>query len=164
MGSKAARVDRRDVLGWMVSGSVLVAASAYAGRVRADVLPPMTVYRKPSCGCCHKWVDHLTAAGFAVTVKDMANFNAIKAELGVPAELASCHTAEIGGYVIEGHVPAGAIKRLLAERPTGRGLAVPGMPIGSPGMEGGTPEVYDVILFGPELRQSFGRFREDKPV
>jgi len=82
----------------------------------------------------------------------------------VPAELASCHTAEIAGYVIEGHVPAYAINRLLAEKPQARGLAVPGMPIGSPGMEGGTPEAYEVILFGKDHPVSYGRFIGDQPA
>jgi len=82
----------------------------------------------------------------------------------VPAEFASCHTAEIAGYVIEGHVPAYAINRLLAEKPQARGLAVPGMPIGSPGMEGGTPEAYEVILFGKDHPVSYGRFIGDQPA
>lgn len=152
-------LDRRDLLGWLVAGPVLLATP-----VRAEMLPAMVVFRDPTCGCCHKWVEHLTANGFAVTVHDAPSMKAIKARLGVPAELASCHTGEIGGYVIEGHVPAAAIQRLLAEKPQGRGLAVPGMPIGSPGMEGGAPEIYEVTLFGAGAPQSFGRFREDKPA
>jgi hypothetical protein len=152
-------LDRRDLLGWLAAGPVLLATP-----VRAEMLPAMVVFRDPTCGCCHKWVEHLTANGFAVTVHDAPSMKAIKARLGVPAELASCHTGEIGGYVIEGHVPAAAIKRLLAEKPQGRGLAVPGMPIGSPGMEGGAPEIYEVTLFGAGAPQSFGRFREDKPA
>lgn len=152
-------LDRRDLLGWLVAGPVLLATP-----VRAEMLPAMVVFRDPTCGCCHKWVEHLTANGFAVTVHDAPSMKAIKARLGVPAELASCHTGEIGGYVIEGHVPAAATQRLLAEKPQGRGLAVPGMPIGSPGMEGGAPEIYEVTLFGAGAPQSFGRFREDKPA
>jgi hypothetical protein len=152
-------LDRRDLLGWLVAGPVLLATP-----VRAEMLPAMVVFRDPTCGCCHKWVEHLTVNGFAVTVHDAPSMKAIKARLGVPAELASCHTGEIGGYVIEGHVPAAAIQRLLAEKPQGRGLAVPGMPIGSPGMEGGAPEIYEVTLFGAGAPQSFGRFREDKPA
>jgi hypothetical protein len=89
---------------------------------------------------------------------------AVKAKLGVPPDLASCHTAEIDGYVVEGHVPASAIKRLISDKPQARGLAVPGMPVGSPGMEGGEPETYDVILFNADTRQTFGRYREDKAV
>lgn len=160
MPTKSLVLGRRDVLRWAAAGSAFLVTSG----VRADGLPPMVVYRDPTCGCCHKWVDHLTANGFTVSVNNAPSMKAVKMRLGVPVELASCHTAEIGGYVIEGHVPASAIKRLLAEKPEGRGLAVPGMPIGSPGMEGGTPEVYDVTLFGAGAPQSFGRFREDKPV
>lgn len=153
-------VDRRRMLGLMAAGPVLLAATG----VSATTWPPMVVFRDPTCGCCHLWVEHLIRHGFSVTVRDAASMAAVKARLGVPRALASCHTAEIGGYVIEGHVPAAAIQRLLAERPPGRGLAVPGMPIGSPGMEGGEPETYDVILFGDGLTSSFGRYREDKAV
>lgn len=160
MNAKSMLCDRRHVLGLMASGTAL-----FATGVQADaVLPSMVVFRDPTCGCCHKWVEHLRANGFTVTVNDAPSLKAVKARLGVPSDLASCHTAEIGGFVIEGHVPAAAIRRLLAERPEGRGLAVPGMPIGSPGMEGGEPEVYDVVLFGDGGRQTFGRFREDKAV
>ncbi len=152
-------LDRRDVLRWAAAGSAFLATGA-----RAEALPHMVVFRDPSCGCCHKWVEHVRAGGFAVTVNDAPSLRAVKARLGVPAELASCHTGEIGGYVIECHVPVQAIKRLLAEKPAGRGLAVPGMPIGSPGMEGGTPEEYEVVLFGAGAPSSFGRFREAAPV
>lgn len=151
--------DRRDVLRWAVAGTVLFASGA-----RADTPPHLVVFRDPGCGCCHKWVEHLEANGFTATVHDAPSMKAVKARLGVPPEIASCHTAEIGGYVIEGHVPAVAIRRLLAERPEGRGLAVPGMPVGSPGMEGGEPETYEVLLFGNGVSKSFGRFRTDKPV
>jgi hypothetical protein len=151
--------DRRTVLGWVAAGPAVL-----AGRAWADVQPAMVVFRDPTCGCCHHWVEHLTANGFAVTVHDAPDMKPIKARFGVPTDLSSCHTGEIGGYVIEGHVPAVAIRRLLAEKPAGRGLAVPGMPIGSPGMEGGEPEIYEVMLFGDGAPQSFGRFREDKPM
>jgi hypothetical protein len=97
-------------------------------------------------------------AGFAVSVRDTGDLPAIKRRLGVPGGLASCHTAEVGGYVIEGHVPAGAVKRLLAEKPAATGLSVPGMPVGSPGMEGGASETYDVVLFGKQGRSVFARY------
>ena len=97
-------------------------------------------------------------------VIETSNLDPVKRRLGVPDELAACHTAEIEGYAIEGHVPAAAIRRLLAEKPTAKGLAVPGMPVGSPGMEGGEPEVYDVILFGPGLRRNYMRFKADREV
>ena len=160
MVAKAQVWDRRVVLGFIGAG---VLAGLHRG-ARADALPHAVVYRDPSCGCCHDWVEHLRANGFTATVRDTAGMAAVKARLGVPRALGSCHTAEIGGYVIEGHVPADAIKRLLAEKPEARGLAVPGMPIGSPGMEGGTPEIYEVILFGDGAERSYGRFREDKAV
>ena len=110
--------------------------------------PTMTVYKDPNCGCCKLWVDHVRAAGFTVTVRDTADMGAVKASFGVPASLHSCHTARIGPYTIEGHVPAELITRLLAEQPVGRGLAVPGMPVGSPGMEmGDRKDPYEVVLF-----------------
>ena len=157
---------RRDMLHGLTAGVLTLAAGRLVSPAGAEAFPAMVVFRDPTCGCCHKWVDYLTANGFSVSVRDAtrAGMREIKARLGVPADLASCHTAEIGPYVVEGHVPAAAIRRLLAEKPAGRGLAVPGMPIGSPGMEGGTPETYDVMLFGADVPQRFGRFREDKPV
>lgn len=107
----------------------------------------ITVYKSPWCGCCSNWADHLRANGHIVTTKNIENLDTIKKQLGVPEGLQSCHTAMVDGYVIEGHVPAKDIDRLLAERPKARGLAVPGMPVGSPGMEGGAPERFDVMLF-----------------
>lgn len=111
-------------------------------------LPPMTVYKSPSCGCCTKWVDHVRAAGFTVTVHDTDDVNEVKKTMGVPASLASCHTALVAGYVIEGHVPADLVKKIATEKPAKiRGLAVGGMPQGSPGMETGHKEPYDVMAF-----------------
>jgi hypothetical protein len=111
------------------------------------------------------WVEHLRKSGFSVTVIESTDLAAIKSAQGVPASLQSCHTASIGRYTIEGHVPAHAIRRLLAEKPAARGLAVAGMPIGSPGMEGARPEVYSVMLFGgitdPTL---FGTYLADRPA
>ncbi len=107
----------------------------------------VTVYKSPDCGCCQNWVAHLKANGFKVTAKDVSDIMPFKAMNGVPYELGSCHTAVVEGYTIEGHVPAADILRLLNERPKVRGLAVPGMPAGSPGMEGGTPERYQTISF-----------------
>jgi hypothetical protein len=112
------------------------------------------VYKSPTCGCCTKWVDHLRKHGFQVTAKDTEDMNAIKASLGVPQGLTSCHTALVGKYVIEGHVPADDIQRLLAEKPKIAGLAVPGMPAGSPGMEIGRVDRYDVIAFSEGLKSS----------
>ena len=111
-------------------------------------LPIALVHKSPTCGCCGLWVDHLKHAGFTVDVREEANINPVKERLGVPDGKGSCHTAEIGGYVIEGHVPADDIKRLLRERPRARGLVLPGMPVGSPGMEvpDGTVQPYTVEL------------------
>ena len=129
--------------------------------VQAASLPKIVVAKDPNCGCCAGWVDHLRAAGFTAEVNDTPRVNAVKARLGVPPELASCHTGEIGRYVVEGHVPAGAIMRLLKEQPDAKGLAVPGMPTGSPGMEveGSPPDTYEVILFGTFGQRTFARYR-----
>jgi len=143
---------------------VASAAAGVATGASAAPKPAIHVSKDPNCGCCTGWVQHLRNNGFTATVVDTKDMHAVKARLGVPEELASCHTAEIAGYVIEGHVPAHAIDRLLAEKPTARGLAVPGMPIGSPGMEGGRPEVYEVMLFGQDHPVSFGRYLGDRPV
>ncbi|MBP2501014.1 hypothetical protein ABID82_003350 [Methylobacterium sp. PvP062] len=143
-----------------------VAAGLALGRpVSAESPPTVAVMKDPSCGCCAKWVDHLRQAGFTVTVTE-GPVNPVKARLGVPRDLASCHTALVDGYVVEGHVPADAIKRLLVERPKGTGLAVPGMPAGSPGMEveGREPDTYAVVLFGPEGRGAFARYRGGEPA
>ena len=112
-------------------------------------LPTMTVYKTPTCGCCKNWVEHIQQAGISVEVHDLPDLTEIKNEAGVPGDARSCHTAIVDGYAIEGHVPAAAIKRLLQERPAVAGLAVPGMPVGSPGMEvpGQAPDRYDVIAF-----------------
>ena len=128
--------------------------------VQAQPLPKITVSKDPTCGCCTGWVDHLRASGFIAEVIKTSEINRVKVRLGVPQDLASCHTAEIGGYVIEGHVPADAIKRLLAEKPAGKGLAVAGMPMGSPGMEmeGMAPDTYEVVLFGPSGQKTFARY------
>ena len=123
-------------------------------------LPPMVVAKDPSCGCCGSWISYLRAAGFSVSVNETADGDRIKARLGVPGDLASCHTAEIGGYVVEGHVPESAIRRLLAERPAATGIAVAGMPPSAPGMDvAGARDVYDVILFGPSGRRRYARFQ-----
>lgn len=107
----------------------------------------ITVYKSPTCGCCNGWIDHLKAAGFSVAAHNRDDMAEIKHERGVPKALGSCHTAEVEGYVIEGHVPPGDIQRLLQTKPKVAGLAVPGMPIGSPGMEGPNPETYEVLEF-----------------
>lgn len=150
-------VSRRSLL----IGGFVIFASAAVGIESAKALPSIRVHRDPSCGCCGAWVDHLRASGFTAEVIETAEINRVKSKLGVPQSLASCHTAEVDRYVVEGHVPAAAITRLLTERPVGKGLAVPGMPVGSPGMEveGAEPEIYSVILFGPSGQRTYSRFR-----
>jgi hypothetical protein len=127
--------------------ALLMAAPVFAA---TGSQPSIEVWRSPTCGCCGKWVKHLEANGFAVTVNNAAPsaLEQIKRQAGIAENLASCHTAKIDGYVIEGHVPASDIKRLVVEHPDAIGLTVPNMPIGSPGMEqpGGEAEPYDVLL------------------
>lgn len=113
----------------------------------SDSMLEMTVYKSPTCGCCTAWVDHVKQAGFRVTVVDTTSLEPIKARYGILPGHDSCHTAIVGGYIIEGHVPAPDIQRLLAQQPEITGLAVPGMPVGSPGMEGPMPQRYDVLAF-----------------
>jgi hypothetical protein len=127
----------------------LAAAAAGLPATAQSRLPRMDVWKSPTCGCCTLWIEHMQAHGFVVKVHDVGN-TAARKRLGVDARLGSCHTATVGGYVIEGHVPASDVQRLLRERPVGLGLAVPGMPIGSPGMDGpeygGRRDVYAVLL------------------
>ena len=125
--------------------------------------PLITVHKDPTCGCCGGWIAHLELNGFQTKTIETSEINRVRARLGVPFELAACHTAEVGGYLIEGHVPAKAIQRLLTERPKARGLAVPGMPSGSPGMTGEYEE-YDVILFGPTERRVYARFKGETQI
>ena len=113
----------------------------------AEDLPKIEVFKSPTCGCCTKWAKHLEDAGFDVTTRDETDMNSIKKELNVPASKASCHTAVVDGYVIEGHVPAKDIIELLKQRPQVRGLTVPGMPLGSPGMEAPRSQPYVVYTF-----------------
>jgi hypothetical protein len=123
-----------------------VAATAAAPAPGAKKLPTMIVYKSPTCGCCKKWVEHAKQAGFVVTVKDMDDLTDLKADLGVMSKVSSCHTAVVDGYVIEGHVPADLVQKLLKERPKVVGLAAPGMPQASPGMDG-PKEPYDIVTF-----------------
>ena len=115
--------------------TALVEAQPEKNRADTGALPRVEVFKSPSCGCCSGWVDHLREAGFAVEVHEIDALEPLRKQLGVPYGKGSCHTARVDGYVIEGHVPAADIQRLLAERPNVRGLVLPGMPIGSPGME-----------------------------
>lgn len=114
----------------------------------AEAAPVITVYKTPTCGCCKSWVEHLRKQGFEVKTIDREDLTLIKQQQGVPEPLSACHTAIVEGYTIEGHVPADVIRKLLKERPPVVGLAVPGMPMGSPGMEGPTSQPYEVYTFG----------------
>ena len=152
-------VTRRATLA-LITGT----AAVPLGTVWAAEDQVVTVHKDPNCGCCTGWMRHLQTAGFTVRTVETSDLAAIKARLGVPADLTACHTAQIAGYLIEGHVPAVALKKFLAERPNPAGLAVPGMPVGSPGMEGGTPQPYEVVLFGPSGRRSYMRFLGDRAL
>ncbi|MEO8296106.1 MAG: DUF411 domain-containing protein [Gemmatimonadota bacterium] len=138
--------------GWAALLALFSVASAFTvrspDRPSAHAPIDITVYKSPSCGCCAKWIDHLTANGFKVTTRNMEDVTPIKSQNHVPDALRSCHTAIVNGYVIEGHVPASDIQHLLRDKPKISGLAVPGMVTGSPGMEGGTAQSYDVVAFG----------------
>ena len=131
---------------------VLPLAAALAPAQAAPAKPLVEVWKDPSCGCCEDWVLHLKKSGFAVRVNDSGN-EAARKRLGIPAALGSCHTATVGGYTLEGHVPAKDVQRLLREKLQAVGLAVPGMPVGSPGMDGavyqGRKDPFDVLLVLP---------------
>jgi len=131
----------------LVFAAALVATLGAAALPTTAVPPSILVYKSPSCGCCKAWMDHLSQNGFKVTGKDMDDVQPMKDEVGLPAKLASCHTAIVDGYVIEGHVPAADIQRLLKERPKIVGLSAPGMPPSSPGMDQPGKVPYDVIAF-----------------
>lgn len=152
MAARFSNITRREAV--LLAGSAFIFPGTLASADEAAIL----VYKDPDCGCCGRWVEHLKAAGFVVTVKEASDLHVVRQRLGVPDDLAACHTAQVRGYVVEGHVPAIAVRRLLEERPTAVGLAVPGMPAGSPGMEGRTPGAYDVMLFGADGQRPFMRF------
>lgn len=134
---------------WLLAGATLVIGGiggiliSQEGSKAANVV----IYKSPTCGCCSKWVSHLQENGYSVEVHDRRNMNPIKREMGVPPHLQSCHTATVGDYVVEGHVPADVIVRMLREKPDIKGLAVPGMPMGSPGMKGPRKDPYDILAF-----------------
>lgn len=136
-------MNRRHVLGVLSSSAAAVVMPALA----AKALPRIEVFKSPTCGCCGAWVDHLKAAGFPVKVVEVDDTSVTRRRYGLPDKFASCHTGIVNGYVVEGHVPAVEVKRLLALKPRAVGLAVPGMPVGSPGMESGDrKDPYDVFL------------------
>lgn len=133
------------------TGVIAGLASALLACSTAAESASVVVFKNPSCGCCGAWVDHLKAQGFKVEVRELEDVGPVAGRLGVPDELRSCHTAEVGGYFVEGHVPAADVRKLLKDRPKAKGIAVPGMPAGSPGMEqGGAREPYDTLLVGKD--------------
>lgn len=132
----------------------VIAATFLAATMVPVQASDIVVYKSPSCGCCSKWVTHLRKNGFTVSAHDVQSVVPHKIRLGVTPQLASCHTAEVAGYTIEGHVPAADIKRLLTQRPNIRGLAVPRMPRGSPGMESRVTDAYDVLTFDAKGKTS----------
>jgi len=133
-------MKRRTLLQAMLAGTMAFPLAAGAAT------PVIEVYKSATCGCCEEWVKHLRQNGFTVNPHDVANPSDYREKYGIPDELGSCHTALVQGYAIEGHVPAAEIRRLLAEKPKARGLAVPSMPMGAPGMEGRMHMPYDVLL------------------
>jgi hypothetical protein len=141
---------------WLLAAPALLATTALplgATPAAASPLPVLQVWKDPNCGCCNDWIKYLQRDGFQVQTFDTGN-TAVRKRLGLPNQFGSCHTALIGGYVVEGHVNAREIRRLLAEKPKAIGIAVPGMPVGSPGMDGpeygGRKDPYDVVLVLPD--------------
>ncbi|MDN6320954.1 MAG: DUF411 domain-containing protein [Marinobacter sp.] len=138
---------KKQILGLAVTATLGLSTPLLA----AGAAQSIHVYKSPTCGCCTAWIDHLEDNGFDVKATDSQNMNRIKIDAGLTRNLASCHTAFIGDYVIEGHVPAEDIHQLIANAPNARGLAVPGMPAGSPGMEmGGRKDHYQVLMFNAQ--------------
>ena len=144
-------ISRRSFVGQAAGlGLALAGGKSLWGAMPGSTTDPtMTIYMSPTCGCCGKWVDHVKAAGFKTVVHEEPDMDTVKESLGVPRDLRSCHTAQVGKYLIEGHVPADDIRKLLAQQPKAAGLAAPGMPASSPGMAvAGQPhEPFDVLLF-----------------
>jgi hypothetical protein len=145
------------------TAALFLAATVFLPRKTSAAWPLVIVHKDPTCGCCGGWFAHLELNGFPTKTIETKTINRVRARLGIPFDLAACHTAEVSGYLIEGHVPASAIQKLLNERPKATGLAVPGMPSGSPGMTGEFEE-YDVILFGPTERRVFARFKGEAQI
>lgn len=144
---------RRMIAGALLSLAALATVGSFSPALAAD--DEVVMYKDPNCGCCGKWAEHMRSAGFPVKEVASPRMDLVKQEAGVPEALGSCHTAKVGGYVVEGHVPAADVRRMLAEKPAIRGLSAPGMPLGSPGMEGPYPaERYDVVSFDAQGRSA----------
>ena len=139
---------------WMIWGGSLATVLGVLVLLvtQQSLAADIVVYKSPTCGCCGKWVEHMEKAGFSVDVENRRDLAPIKHELGVPGRMQSCHTAKVGDYFVEGHVPAELVKQLLADKPDIKGLTVPGMPMGSPGMEGPRKDPYNVIAIDKDGR------------
>lgn len=148
-------ITRRGLFRLLKDPPMPASARIPSGPVTKEVL---YAYRYPDGLSCGRWADHMRRAGFIVKTKDVTDLKPLKERLRVPPDLAACHSAEIGGYVLEGHVPVEAVKRLLTEKPNATGLAVAGMPAGSPGVECPDEDQYDVVLFGPVTRKVFMKY------
>jgi hypothetical protein len=161
------RIFTLPLLTLIVAACANADASSDVSRAASDQIVPdaalatILVYKTATCGCCSGWVEHLKAAGFTVDARDVTDLMSVKRDAGVPGAMSSCHTSIVDGYVVEGHVPAEQVERLLADRPDIAGIAVPGMPTGSPGMEGRNPEPYQVLSIGRD--GSAGVFAEIDP-
>ncbi|AVO50828.1 Twin-arginine translocation pathway signal [Melaminivora suipulveris] len=142
---------------WLAASATLLATTALPAWAAAPAASAVEVWKDPSCGCCNDWITHMKQAGFSIAVHDSGNA-AVRAKLGLPQRLGSCHTALVGGYLLEGHVPASDVRKLLQQKPKALGLTVPGMPVGSPGMDGpeygGRKDPYDVLLVTRNLMNS----------
>ena len=149
--------NRRHALQLLAAAAALASSATLPTLAATPAKIPMEVWKDPNCGCCKDWVAIMEKSGFAVTVHDTGN-NAVRAKLGLPQRLGSCHTALVGGYLLEGHVPAADVHKLLKEKPKALGLTVPGMPVGSPGMDGpeygGRKDPYEVLLVTKNLMNS----------
>lgn len=140
-----------------VGAAAATLALGTLGRAGAQSPPLVSVYKSPACGCCGEWITHMRANGFRVEIRDLADVTPIKSRYGIPYGLGSCHTAIVEGYAIEGHVPATDVQKLLRERPKVKGLAVPGMVPGSPGMDQGPPQTYATLAFDDRGTWAFAR-------
>ncbi len=142
---------KRRTLLYLAAAATAVSLPSFA----KEPLPQVDVFKNPDCGCCGAWVDHMKAAGFPVKVHETPDTSAVRKRHGIPDEFGSCHTGVVAGYALEGHVPAEDVKRLLAKKPVAVGLSVPGMPVGSPGMEGGPrKDPFHVLLINKAGRSS----------
>lgn len=147
-------LNRREAFRALAASAAAFAAGS-PDVLRAAVRPTVIVDKDPGCGCCDGWADHMRGAGFTVQVRENPDRIAHKKRLGIPDEFRTCHTGVVDGYVVDGHVPADLVQKMLSEKPAIRGIAVPGMPVGSPGMEvGDRKDPYDVIAFTADGRKT----------